>query len=176
MNYLETYWLTSKSMIGAVHFLSASVGLGVGLLILILRPGTKLHKRLGYIFVSVLLCVNITALFIHELGMRFGPFHYMIPFSVWSLYRGIRPFISKKFKGDRIAVHIKGMVAAALGLWAAFFAELFVRVPVIREVTLPKTANPVVGLTIVGVFFFLLFVVLIFYVTKFQLKRIWKKK
>ncbi len=82
MNYLETYWLTSKSVIGAVHFLSASVGLGVGLLILILRPGTKLHKRLGYIFVPVLLCVNITALFIHELGMRFGPFHYMIPFSV----------------------------------------------------------------------------------------------
>src|SRR4051812_4063588 len=119
MDYLHQYWLTSKTIVGVIHFISAVIGLPLGLGILFLKPGSKLHKQAGYVFIPVLILVNLSALFIHEMGMRFGPFHILIPFSLYSLFMGVRPLYSKMEREEKLKYHIRGMLAAALGLWAA---------------------------------------------------------
>lgn len=70
MDYLYQHWLTSQTFVGAAHFISASLGLLLGFGVLLLPPGSRIHKTAGYVFVPVLLLVNVSAVFIHQLGFR----------------------------------------------------------------------------------------------------------
>lgn len=171
-NYIEEYWLTSHTISGTIHFVSATIGLFLGLGILFLKPGSKIHKTAGYIFIPVLLIVNISALFIHEMGMQFGPFHFLIPFSLYFLYLGIKPFIFDIKGKERLKLHIKGMVAAAIGLWAAFVAESLVRTPAIGEYLLTLGNNPFWILTIEGFSIAFLFTFIIKKVYTYQYKKL----
>jgi hypothetical protein len=63
------------------------------------------------------------------MGMIFGPFHYLIPFSLFFLFMGVRPLVLKMERVKKIKNHTIGMVGASLGLWAAFCAELTARTP-----------------------------------------------
>jgi uncharacterized membrane protein len=171
-NYLQQYWLTSQSIFGLIHFATAILGLILGLGILFLKPGTKTHKVLGYIFIPDLLIVNISALFIHEMGMTFGPFHYIIPFSLFSLFFGIIPFWIKIEQVKKLRSHIMGMTGAALGLWAAFCAELVARTPALSNFLLKISSNSFWVATAEGFFFVLLFTFIINKVQKHQFKRL----
>lgn len=172
MEYLNQHWLTSNTIFGATHFVTAIVGLILGLGILFLQPGSKTHKIAGYIFIPVLLFVNISALFIHEMGMRFGPFHYIIPVSLFYLFLGLKPFMFKTIGEARLKTHIKGMVGAALGLWAAFFAELVARTPSINKALLSIGGDSFWILTIEGFIFVIIFMVIIRAVRNRQYKRL----
>ena len=172
MDILNTYWLTSKTVIGLVHFISAVIGLPLGLGILFLIPGSRIHKRFGYIFISVLIVVNISALFIHQMGKPFGPFHILIPFSLYSLFMGVKPLYKKMDRNKKLKYHIRGMLAAALGLWAAFFAELVARTPVLRKFILSFGDNPYLNLTIEGFIFVGLFIFIINRLKKRQYRRL----
>ena len=123
------------STIGAVHVAASFIGLALGLSILFMQQGTKLHIRLGYVFVAILVIVNISALFIFdfrgEFG-KFGPFHAFIPLSLYSLYLGLGPILNRKNNPDWLYKHLRGMTGAALGLWAAGVVEFFVRSGFIR--------------------------------------------
>ena len=172
MDYLKTYWLTSNSIVGLIHFISAVIGLPLGLGILFLKPGSRIHKQLGYIFIPVLIIVNISALFIHEMGTLFGPFHILIPFSLYSLFMGVKPFYKKMDRNKKLKYHIRGMLAAALGLWAAFFAEATARTPVLRKFLLSFGDNKYLIFTIEGFFFVGLFIFIIDRLKKRQYKRL----
>lgn len=172
MEFLNQYWLTSHSLEGVLHFSSSILGLILGLGILFLKPGSKIHKLSGYVFIPTLVIVNISALFIHELGVRFGPFHYIIPFSLFYLGRGVYPFIFNVEKSKRLKMHIKGMVGASLGLWAAFFAEFVARTPDIKNFFFPSSGNSFWISTLVGFFFVFLFMYIISKINKIQLKRV----
>jgi uncharacterized membrane protein len=172
MEFLQQHWLTSHSISGMIHFISATLGLFLGLGILFLQPGSKLHKLAGYIFIPILLTVNLSALFIHEMGMQFGPFHYIIFASLGSLIYGFRPFLIKVERDDKLRMHIRGMVGAALGLWAAFFAELVARTPALIKMLLSLGDNPFWILTIEGFAFVFLFSFIIRKVTRYQMKRL----
>ena len=174
MHYLHQYWLTSRTLVGAVHFSTAALGLLLGLGILLLQPGSRLHKMAGYLFVPLLLAVNLSALFIHQLGFRWGPFHLLIPFSLWALYQGMRPFYQKQ-KPDfaaKMRAHVRGMVTGALGLWAAFAAEFTVRTPAIGHLLAALPFDRVWVLTIEGLSIALLFRYLIRVMTTYQLRRL----
>jgi uncharacterized membrane protein len=172
MDYLNTYWLTSQTLIGLIHFISASIGLPLGLGIIFLKPGSKTHKQCGYIFIVVLVIVNVSAIFIHQMGARFGPFHILIPFSLYALFKGIKPFYTKMDKVQKLKFHIRGMLAAALGLWAAFFAELVARTPALREFLFSFGENKFLILTIEGFVFVGLFILLINRLKKRQFRRL----
>ena len=49
MEYLHQHWLTSQTITGLIHFITATLGLVLGLGILVLKPGSKIHKISGYI-------------------------------------------------------------------------------------------------------------------------------
>jgi uncharacterized membrane protein len=172
MDYINQHWLTSHTIFGLTHFVTATIGLMLGLGILFLQPGSKTHKLAGYIFIPVLLIVNISALFVHEMGMTFGPFHYLIPFSLFYLFLGVKPFLFKTVGEARLKTHIKGMVGAALGLWAAFFAELVARTPSINKILLPLGHNSFWVGTIEGFIFVLIFIYIIQKVNNRQYKRL----
>jgi uncharacterized membrane protein len=172
MNYINHYWLTSQTLVGLIHFSSAAIGLVLGLGILFLNPGSKKHKISGYIFIPVILTVNVSALFIHEMGMAFGPFHYLIPFSLYFLFLGIKPFITKMTGEQKLKTHIRGMVGAALGLWAAFCAEIVARTPSISHFLFSFINDTFWVSTIEGFFFVLVFILLIKKVNKKQLERL----
>mgnify|MGYP000957130613 CR=1 FL=1 len=171
-NFIDKYWLTSQTLTGVIHFVSAILGLILGLGILFLKPGSKVHKTAGYIFIPVLLTVNISAMFIHEMGMRFGPFHYLIPFSLFFLFLGIKPFIFRTKGKQGLKTHIRGMVGAALGLWAAFFAELVARTPALSQFLFKFGDDTFWIGTIEGFFIGFLFIFVIIKVIKYQMKRL----
>ncbi len=170
--YLQQHWLTSQSVSGLIHFISATLGLILGLGILFLKPGSRTHRILGYIFVPILLTVNISALFIHEMGMAFGPFHYIIPFSLYFLFIGVRPFLVKMERVKKLKDHVGGMVGAALGLWAAFCAELVARTPSLNKFLFAFSDNTFWVGTIEGFFFVGLFILIIMRVKKHQFRRL----
>ncbi|RZJ94386.1 MAG: DUF2306 domain-containing protein [Hymenobacter sp.] len=174
MDYLHQHWLTSQTFVGAAHFISASLGLLLGLGVLFLQPGSKLHKTAGYVFVPVLLLVNLSAVFIHQMGFRWGPFHMLIPFSLWALYQGMRPFYQKKQLDypTKMRYHVRGMVSGALGLWAAFTAEFTVRTPAIGHFLGMLPFDKFWVLTIQGLSIALFFRYLIRIMSNYQLRRL----
>lgn len=116
-------WIHSP--IGAVHVISSLVGLVCGAYILLTKKGTKIHKRIGYVFAAALVLVNISALFIYDFNDgRASVFHCLIPVSLFFLIYGMYPMFTKK---RNLNQHIIGMNGAALGLWAAGATEYFVR-------------------------------------------------
>jgi uncharacterized membrane protein len=172
MDVLHKYWLTSHTIVGLVHFISAVIGLILGLGILFLIPGSKLHKRAGYIFIPVLIIVNISALFIHQMSKTFGPFHVLIPFSLYALFMGVKPLYTKMERERKLKYHIRGMLAAALGLWAAFCAEFIARTPFLKRSLYAFGDNPFLAVTIEGFLFVVLFILIINKLKKRQYKRI----
>jgi uncharacterized membrane protein len=172
MDYINQHWLTSHTFVGLIHFITAIIGLILGLGILFLNPGSKVHKISGYIFIPVLITVNISALFIHEMGMSFGPFHFLIPFSMYFLYLGIKPFLTNMKGQQKLKTHIRGMIGAALGLWAAFCAEIVARTPVISKFLLSISKNTFWIGTIEGFIFVLIFIIIIRKINEKQFERL----
>ena len=121
-----TRWV--HSMAGSFHLVAAVIGLLTGAYLLLALKGTIFHKRLGYVFSGALIVVNISALFIYDFNAgKPSIFHYLIFVSMFCLIYGLYPMFQKPAKPGRYRKHIKGMIGAALGLWAAGAPEYFVR-------------------------------------------------
>ncbi len=121
-----TKWIHSTA--GLIHFIFATAGLILGAYLLIVKKGTNSHKLLGKIFGVSLIIVNISALFIYDFNDgKIGPFHYLIPVSLFFLLYGWIPMIFKKRTKNTIKKHIIGMIGASLGLWAAGATEYYMR-------------------------------------------------
>ena len=121
-----TKWV--HSIAGVFHLVTAVVGLLTGAYLLLTAKGTKLHKRIGYVFSAALVIVNVSALFIYDFNHgKPSVFHYLIIVSMFCLLYGLYPMVKKTTTRGRIKQHFKGMIGAALGLWAAGATEYFVR-------------------------------------------------
>jgi len=116
------------SSFGWVHFTTSLIGLVTGAYILLVKKGTKIHKKIGYVFAVSLVLVNASALFIYDFNNgQISVFHYLIPVSLIFLIYGMAPMLRKKRNPNWRNKHIVGMNGAALGLWAAGATEYFVR-------------------------------------------------
>lgn len=122
--------MQTDNLIALSHVLAASVALASGAVVLIARKGTLLHKRVGYVFAFTLLLTNGTAALLYNLTGTVNFLHVFILVSMCSLLYGMGSIWRRQV--DR---HVRGMTGAALGVWAAGFAELTVRV-------LPGFASP----------------------------------
>ena len=61
---------------GLIHLITSSLAMITGSLVLILKKGTKLHKKVGYVYIFSMVILLITAFMIFRLFNGWGVFNY----------------------------------------------------------------------------------------------------
>ena len=111
-----------------------------------------------------MLILNVTAFMIYRLYGKFGIFHGFAVVSCLTLIAGLYPVFTKKSK-NYLLKHFNYMYWSVIGLYCAFMAETFSRLP---KIVLTETGEPMlifykfIGIAIglvmaIGVFFFIKF-------------------
>jgi uncharacterized membrane protein len=114
---------------GFVHALIGIAALLFGLAVLLAAKGTRQHRKLGYAYVASMLALNVTALMIYDLYGRFGPFHVLALISLATLIAGFVPAYRRRPLHDWVEIHAITLSWSYVGLVAAFFSEIIVRIP-----------------------------------------------
>jgi uncharacterized membrane protein len=122
MEYLVHDW------IGGLHLISSIVSLATGSLVLGMKKGTEIHRKVGYAYAASMVLVVATAFMIYRLFGGFGVFHIAAIVSGLTLAGGMIPVILRRPK-DWLSLHFSFMYWSVLGLYAAFVSEVLVRVP-----------------------------------------------
>ncbi len=122
-----------SSNVGLVHTVCAVAALALGALVLFFRKGTKRHKSLGYGFFGAMILMNLTALFTQSI-YSFGPFHWMAIGSLTFVTIGIMVPVFFRTRRNWLRVHYDFMLWSYVGLIAATFSEIAVRVPAVGMV------------------------------------------
>lgn len=149
------------STTGLVHFLAGIVAMVTGMFVLLSNKGTPTHKKVGYLYAASMIVLNLTAFMIYRLFGKFAVFHWFAVLSCVTLFLGLYPMLRKKGT-SYLAQHISFMYWSVIGLYCAFVAETFVRLPGIVSTADGKPMTifyNMVGLGIgitmgIGVFFF----------------------
>lgn len=123
MREVASYSLTSWS-----HLVAAILAMVFGALVLVRPKGTLRHRRLGRCYVACMLMLNATAFGLYRLFGTFGPFHAAAVVSLLTLFAAMRAIRGRPLTALRIELHLIFMYWSVLGLYAAFFSELMVRV------------------------------------------------
>ena len=118
-----------KDGIGLVHLIASVVALVLGTAILVINKGSRAHKKYGYGYCLAMIITLVTSFFIYRLYGRFGVFHYLAVVSGFTLLRGMLPMLMNRSGADSLNQHFRSMYWSVVGLYAAFAAELLVRVP-----------------------------------------------
>ena len=117
------------SLAGQIHLISGTVALIFGGAVLIAKKGTKIHRKVGYLYVLSMAILIISSFFVYRLFGKFGPFHVLSLVSTFSLLAGMIPMLKKVRTPKDFETHFKRMYWSVAGLYAAFAAESFVRIP-----------------------------------------------
>jgi len=115
--------------IGLIHLISSCLALIFGTYILLAKKGTKLHIKIGYLYVISMGILICTAFMIYRLFNGWGIFHYTTLVSLISIVLGMVPIWTKKPKNNWKHLHFTFMYWSVIGLYAAFAAETLVRIP-----------------------------------------------
>lgn len=115
--------------IGLIHLISSCLALIFGTYILVAKKGTKLHIKIGYLYVISMGILICTAFMIYRLFNGWGIFHYTTLVSLISIVLGMVPIWTKKPKNNWKHLHFTFMYWSVIGLYAAFAAETLVRIP-----------------------------------------------
>jgi uncharacterized membrane protein len=119
----------------ALGLLHAAFGVGalvLGLTIVTQPKGTARHRRIGQGYILALLFLNLTALSIYHFFGRFGPFHVASIISLATIGSGFVPVFLRRPRIGWMDLHAHFMSWSYVGLVAAFFAEIGVRIPGLR--------------------------------------------
>ena len=113
-----------------VHSVFALLAIPLGLYIIITKKGTKIHKILGRIWVTALLIVSLTAIFIQTINPgQYSLIHLLIPYTIGSLIYSI--WNIKRFKKTKIErykfAHMRSMIGVYIG--ALLIAGVFTLMP-----------------------------------------------
>lgn len=111
------------------HIGTAISALALGLCVLFVRKGTRLHKQLGYAYFFNMLGLNVSALFIYQLTGHFGPFHGAAFASLLTLIAGFIPAYLRLPRGRWLELHYEFMNWSYVGLVAAGVSEAATRMP-----------------------------------------------
>jgi hypothetical protein len=126
-----------SSGIGVIHFIASVFALIFGTWILVSEKGTQSHRKIGYLYAFSMLVLIATAFMIYHLFGRFGVFHILAIVSLVTLLIGMIPAVLRKPK-NWFALHFSFMYWSVFGLYAAFMAEMAVRLPIKTILTSPK--------------------------------------
>jgi uncharacterized membrane protein len=80
---------------GLVHLISGIVALIFGGFVIVLKKGTMIHKRVGYVYVMSMLILIVSSFGIYRLFGKFGLFHVFSLISTFSLLAGMIPVLKK---------------------------------------------------------------------------------
>jgi uncharacterized membrane protein len=114
---------------GLIHLISGVFALIFGGAVLIAKKGTQTHRKVGYVYVLSMAVLIISSFFVYRLFGRFGLFHVLSLVSTFSLLAGMVPMFKKIRTPKDYETHFKRMYWSVAGLYAAFAAESFVRIP-----------------------------------------------
>lgn len=121
--------------LGLLHFLSAIVALISGLIVLIINKGTNRHKTVGYVYFISMLIVNISAIPITNMTGSIGIFHVFILMSLPTLLLAMYYPIFARKRDNWVQSHFTYMYWSYIGLFAAFVAEVMIRLPILSAVS-----------------------------------------
>ena len=114
---------------GLIHLIASIIALITGSLVLLLKKGTKLHKQIGYAYVVSMGILILTAFMIYRLFGGWGIFHYTTIVSLLTVGLGMIPIWTKRPEKKWQYLHFSFMYWSVIGLYAAFAAEILVRIP-----------------------------------------------
>lgn len=126
---------------GLIHLVSSVIALITGLFVLITTKGTKRHIQIGYVYAVSMILLNLTAFMIYKLYGTFGIFHWFAVISCLTLFAGLYPVLAKRSK-NYLLTHFHFMYWSVVGLYCAFMAEIFSRLP---QIILTETGEPSIG-------------------------------
>jgi uncharacterized membrane protein len=119
------------SPLGAIHTLTAMLALAIGAVVLSIKKGTGLHKKLGYFYVGCMIVLNVSAIPITNMTGSFGLFHVFVVVSLPTIIAAIYfPVFARENPNWKLR-HFEFMFWSYAGLIAAFIAEVMVRLPAI---------------------------------------------
>lgn len=113
------------SWTGLFHTITAILAMIFGTMVLLNKKGTKRHKKMGYIYVVMMMLLNFSAFGLYAFG-SFSLFHGFALLSLFSITMGVLPAIRRK-KENWMISHFYFMSWSVVGLYCAFWAEVGVR-------------------------------------------------
>lgn len=134
-NHFKTFNIITKmnslvgSTTGLVHLIAGIIAVVLGGMVLALKKGTKLHRQVGYLYVVSMIVLIISSFGVYRLFGKFGLFHFFSIVATVSLTLGMLPMFKKQRTAQDFKTHFTRMYFSVVGLYAAFAAESFVRVP-----------------------------------------------
>lgn len=114
---------------GLLHLAASCAAMLLGAAVLCLPKGTRLHKRIGYVYTFAMLGVNTSAFCIYYLWGKFGVFHWFAVLSTLTLLAGMLPMFLFRDRLKALGWHLGFMYWSVIGLYCAFVAEVLVRMP-----------------------------------------------
>jgi uncharacterized membrane protein len=130
------------STLGWIHTIFGLTALLAGTAVVLIRKGTRWHRTLGHVYLTSMVSLNATGLFIYNLYGHFGPFHWMAISSLIILAAGMVPVFTRRPKQRWLEIHAVLINGSFIGLVAATAAEITSRIPAFED-----AFGPVVGLT-----------------------------
>jgi len=124
--------------VGWLHLIASILALVFGTWVLITLKGTRAHRRVGYLYAVSMVALLATAFLIYRLFGRFGVFHVAAVVSAVTLACGMIPAVLRRPK-NWLDLHFSFMYWSVFGLYAAFVAEMAVRLPVRTMFTSART-------------------------------------
>ena len=117
------------STLGWIHTVFGMAALLAGAAVIVLRKGTRWHRTLGHLYLTSMISLNATSLFIYNLYGHFGPFHWLAVSSLLTLIAGMIPVFTRRPKGRWLELHAIIINISYIGLVAATAAEITSRIP-----------------------------------------------
>jgi uncharacterized membrane protein len=117
------------STLGIIHTTFGLVALLAGAVVLLLRKGGRWHRTLGHVYLTSMIALNVSALFIYRLFGHFGPFHWLAVISLVMLVLGIVPVFTRRPRGRWLERHATLFSGSYAGLVAATASEITSRLP-----------------------------------------------
>ena len=143
------------STLGLFHLIVSCLALIAGTWVITTQKGTAIHRKVGYFYVATMIAVNGTSFAMYRLFGGFGVFHVAAIISSITLICGIVPAILRKPEKSWVSLHFGFMYWSVMGLYAAFVAEVFVRIPQMKFFSMVGIGTGVV--MIIGAIVFVMY-------------------
>ena len=108
---------------GLFHVITATIAMISAIIVLLSKKGTVFHKKVGYVYISCIVLLNISSFGVMEFVKgQPGPFHFGAIISLIFTALGIIPAIRKTNK-NWLRKHYYYINGSVIGLFSAFFVE-----------------------------------------------------
>jgi len=101
----------------------------MGMLVVLMRKGTRYHRTIGHMYFASMLGLNVTGLLIYRLTGKFNFFHASALFSLAFLLIGLVSVVLLQPRKAWLERHAYFMSGSYVGLIAAAASEVAARVP-----------------------------------------------